>query len=262
MRYHAGRGGRKGVIIFDFDGVLIDSVDEILVNAYNAAQGTVVFRPEEIPPKFTARFRLNCCRPRNAAEMVVLAKWCLQEPEQGLRLLPPGEFEYLAGSLKSSKAELQSLFFLTRNKFVDQNRTQWLALSTPYEPLWSGLKKCMKDPLVILTNKNARAVADICAHHGIAVRSDCIFSGDSGASKTENFRAIQQKFPGRRYHFIDDALTNLLELKRNLKDDQSVSLALALWGYVTADDQATAERENLLVYTQETLLQALDRLQS
>ena len=47
------------MVIFDFDGVLMDSVGEVALTTYNAATGRLCASLAEMPPGVAALFRRN-----------------------------------------------------------------------------------------------------------------------------------------------------------------------------------------------------------
>ena len=47
------------MLIFDFDGVLLDSIREIVVTAYNMARGTLVTRLDQLPQNALELFLRN-----------------------------------------------------------------------------------------------------------------------------------------------------------------------------------------------------------
>lgn len=236
------------MFIFDFDGVLIDSVDETALTAFNANNGYQLTELQQLPPGYLELFRANRPWPRTAAEMVILGKWCLkQAAAQAETQISTAQLEQLLQEDQLSEAELRRLFFDTRQKMIKEAPQVWLGLNRPYQPLWEWLKTEATGPLVILTHKNRSAVEQICHHFGLEVRSDRIYSGDTGDPKEVGLLAIMERFSAKKYHFVDDSIRNLLELKARMPADAEISLELASWGYCTVDDVKLAEKEGLRV---------------
>lgn len=236
------------MFIFDFDGVLIDSVDETAVTAFNAVTKSEASSLSELPDRYLELFRECRPWPRNAPQMLVMGEWCLDN----IKVEKPAAMskELLDKLVKQSdlsEAELRMLFFETRQRLASNNPRAWVELNRPYQPLFDWLKDGLNTPLVILTHKNRQAVEEICSHFGLKVRSDRIYSGDTGEPKESGLMAIMERFSSTQYHFVDDSIHNLLELKFRLPADVDVSLELASWGYCTIDDVTLAEREGLRV---------------
>lgn len=236
------------MFIFDFDGVLIDSVDEAAVTAYSAASGSLATSLTDLPDGYLELFKNSRPFPRNASEMLVLGRWCLEKIELNEPATISREIlEHLVTEDDHSESDLRRLFFETRQQLATRSPLSWLELNRPYQPLFDWLKTELNAPLVILTHKNRLAVEQICRHFGLEIRSDRIYSGDTGEPKELGLLAIMERFDSSSYHFIDDSIHNLLELKYRLPADADVSLELASWGYCTIDDVTLAEQEGLRV---------------
>ena len=70
-----------------------------------------------------------------------------------------------------------------------------------------------------------------------------MYSGDKGTTKIDNFSRIRQRFKEPAYAFIDDSVKNLRELDDHFnRDEKTVSLILAKWGYTGPNDARLAER--------------------
>ena len=68
--------------IFDFDGVLFDTVDEIATVGYCTIKN-INIDTKNVPEKFFEFFRLNRPRPVDGAGMFIVAKFCIEELEKG-----------------------------------------------------------------------------------------------------------------------------------------------------------------------------------
>jgi len=247
------------MLILDFDGVLIDSVDEVAVSAINTIQGRLITRREELPENYLETFRSNRFAARRGADMPHLAKWCLENP---LAQISRQSFAAFVDRNGDSSKQIEQEFFQTRNHFVETAREAWLALNAPYYPLWNSIQK--KDPreLVVLTNKNRQAVLDIGAYFGVRFQAGNVFSGDGATSKEENFDAIQNQFPSERYTFVDDSIENLHRISPFNTASKKVELCLASWGYVGPGDSKEAEQDGFQVISQESLVLLMSKCHS
>ncbi|MCP4688322.1 MAG: hypothetical protein GY859_09735, partial [Desulfobacterales bacterium] len=74
--------------IFDFDGVLMNSMDEVVVTAYNATTGETATSLEALPDKASGLFRRNRFHIQPIGDALPLMRWCLEaasrEPEKTL----------------------------------------------------------------------------------------------------------------------------------------------------------------------------------
>ena len=242
------------MLIFDFDGVLIDSVKEVAVIAYNYAVGTTINSLSDLPDGYLELFELNRPRAKGADDMPALGRWCLNALETGnKRLLSAEEFLEVANSETSSPQERRNKFFKTRKELIDLDFEAWIKLSPPYLPLWNSIKKINLEDFVILTHKNTNATIKICHANNVKISRDNIFSGETGISKTEHMNSIFKKFAVNNLTFIDDSLRNLFELKENFSSIK-LELLFPTWGYAAPEDEERAKEAGIKTIDQENFI--------
>ena len=246
------------MFIFDFDGVLIDSVDELAVSAFNTVTDKIVMSVEDLPEGYITLFRLNRCRVQHAGEVPLLGRWCLENCSTSTaRLLTREESETLFFRTPDESHELSNRFFATRCAFADQNHEAWLRLSPPFQPLWDDIRAMDDIVFLVLTYKNRRAVLDIFGHNTLLIKPEQIFSGDNGTRKEDNLRRIAENYPGETFYFIDDCLKNLDELTVAAAGTMKLVPLLAGWGYVAPEDREAAVGKGYPVLSQAEFLEFL-----
>ena len=65
------------MLIFDFDGVLINSLDEIVLTAYNAATESLITCLAEVPSDLVQMFKNNRFHVQAIGDAIALMNWCL-----------------------------------------------------------------------------------------------------------------------------------------------------------------------------------------
>ena len=65
------------MLIYDYDGVLMDSVREVAVTAHNMLTGEIATRLDQIPTNALALFLKNRFHVQPIGDAPVLMKWCL-----------------------------------------------------------------------------------------------------------------------------------------------------------------------------------------
>ena len=231
------------MLIFDFDGVLLDSVREIAVTAYNVARGTLVTRLDQLPQNVLALFLRNRFHVQPIGDAPLLMQWCLDigdiEPD---KLLSPDEYEAIIQKADEPVAKRTGRFFETRNRFKSKDLDAWIALNKPVQPLWRILTENPAEDLVLLTNKNREATISLSHHFGLMISDGNIYSGDHGTTKIENMTRIMQRFNRSKYTFIDDSVKNLREIDGHFnRKEKTVSLIFAGWGSTGPDDSLLAK---------------------
>lgn len=223
------------ITLFDFDGVLMDSINEVAINAFNAATGQCLMHTAELPGSYLQTFRRNRYIVQKAGEFIPFANWCMTSPED--TLITPSDYAAIVTPYKQKITELGQLFYGAREKPRSLNIQSWINLHQPYEPIFSQLKNS-SDPVFIITNKDKISAEILLCHYGLDKKRLRIFSGDHGRNKTDNILAATE-ITGldSQLLFIDDSIKNLLELQTapELKPLR-LELFLAAWGYIGPDD--------------------------
>lgn len=246
------------MFLFDFDGVIVDSLREAALNAYGCVTDQLCYNLAETPSGYWELFRRNRFLLQPAGDFLPFASWCIENgPKDPNRQLTYQELREIVEKTTVPYKERTAKFFANRTKFFEHDPERWLALNSTMEPLCTYLREHPEIPLVLLTNKNRVAVGQLCGHFKLPVKPENIFSGDGGVKKIENLQLIAERFPGKRFSFIDDSVLNLIGLQKQLGATITVELFLALWGYVGPDDRAAAQTHGFLALGQSDLISLL-----
>lgn len=245
-------------VVLDFDGVLLDSLDEVALNAYNSIMREPVRAIHCLPQGYLPLFRKYRYLVQKAGDMLPLARWCLTKLKDPFPRVTLDEAEF-KDLCKKETEPLQSrilTFFATRDLHVSEDYDGWLRISTPFQPVWQSLQQ-HASRILLVTNKNLRAVQDLCGYYKLDLRTECIYSGEHGLSKAHHLKSIMEKYEFKRLHFIDDSCKNLLDLKDEFSPAQ-LQLSLATWGYNTQEDKLTAERAAINLIDQKGLIKLFE----
>ena len=247
------------MLIFDFDGVLINSLDEVTLTAYNTATGKQVTSLADLPNALVGLFQHNRFHVQPIGDAILLMSWCLNNyrKKSGPILLNPQEYKGLISGATASITDRTLRIYKTRRQFISRDLECWLALHRPYQPLWGQLIGRPKYAVVILTNKNRDATLRLCEHFGLGIDAVNVYSGDHGTSKVENMQQIQKRFAGEVLNFIDDSIKNLRELENSLNAEKRINLLLASWGYIGPQDERIAKQYGYPVLNQKDLIAML-----
>ena len=241
------------MLIFDFDGVLIDSLDEVVLTVYNTATGQHLMSLVDLPRALMRLFRRNRVHGQPIGDGILPMKWCLKNYHSGSdRILQPEEYRAIIGEATAPITRRTGQVYEKRRQFIERDAAGWVALHRPFQPLWDALvERRNQSGFAIVTNKNRAATERLCRHFGLNIASNRIFSGDNGASKVDNMQSIEQRFRAGTYYFLDDSLKNLQELDQNLNRQNKMLIPLlAGWGYIGPEDQKLARTSGYDVLTQ------------
>jgi len=244
--------GEDSVLIFDFDGVLMNSIKEITVTAYNAVTGKLVTGIEYIPREVVRMFQQNRFHVQAIGDTLCLMRWCMEnrggDPNQ---ILTKEQYSLIVRQEPEPPVDRTKRFFSTRAAFIKKDEMRWLSLNEPYRPLWEELLKLTPERVILLTNKNRDAVMRLCRHFGMTLIEENVYSGDEGVSKFDNLRKIHKRFNRHPYDFIDDSLKNLRDLDRHFnKQTVFIRPMLALWGYTGPRDGLLARKAGYTTFNQ------------
>ncbi|MBW2468960.1 MAG: HAD family hydrolase [Deltaproteobacteria bacterium] len=251
------------LLIFDFDGVLIDSLDEVVLTVYNTVTGQQLVSLIDLPQALIRLFCRNRFHVQPIGDGIPLMKWCLKHyRSESDRILQPEEYRVIIEEATAPVDRRSEQVYDTRRQFIERDAVGWTALHRPFQPLWNALVERRNQPgFAILTNKNRAATVRLCRHFGLNIPSHHIYSGDKGASKIENMQSIQQRFQAGTYYFLDDSLKNLHELDQSVNRPQKMLIPLlAAWGYIGPEDQNMARTSGYDVLTQPEAIALLSNM--
>jgi phosphoglycolate phosphatase-like HAD superfamily hydrolase len=249
------------MLIFDFDGVLVNSLDEVTLTVYNTATGERVTSLADLPAALVGLFQRNRYHVQPIGDAILLMNWCLHHYRRtSLDILNLKEYETLISVAEDSTAERTRRFYETRKRFIEKDPECWLALHQPYQPLWDELVRRPDYPVVILTYKNRDAILRLCRDFGLNIQRIDVYSADNWASKTENMQRIRERYGARQYYFLDDSLKNLKELDAALNRQQKMLIPLlASWGYTGPEAEKLARKCGYAVLKQTDAISLLGK---
>ncbi len=248
------------MLIFDFDGVLVNSLNEVVLTAYNAVSRRSGVDPASMPASLARLFKQNRFHFQSAGDAILLMQWCLEHYEdEPDKILSAEDYQEILQSGRQPLLERLQHFYETRRKMMARDIDAWRALNAPFQPLWEALIKHGGKRVILLTNKNREAVLNLCHHFDLGVSGDNIYSGDDGATKIDNFKRILKRFKDAHPRFLDDSVKNLRLIDTAFnKAEPVISLLFASWGYSGPGDVETAEHYGYEILRQEDIIGMLD----
>jgi FMN phosphatase YigB (HAD superfamily) len=220
-------------VAFDFDGVLADTADEILVTAYNAVTGNRSCLLSEVPHEAYLFFKQWHEHALNAADMMsLLGLWADGFTGEVTR-------ELLQSYSKGIEQELVSKLFKTRGELIALDCRAWASLTTPFQPLWEAVCKNRWGKPIIVTNKDGASVKAICNHHGMDLSQATLLSGDPnerGVVLSKRARIASVLEQHKDLIFLEDSWPHLA----GVLDLPGLSAGLVLWGPVSEGDKKAA----------------------
>lgn len=216
------------LIAWDFDGVIVDSINEVLLCAHAAADLGL-----EPSPEFKKNFLTHRYLIQQAGDFIPFAQWCNK---------PAGDPLDFVHSAQTPKNQRSKFFFETRTALIETLGAKWLELHSAFQSIKTYLDSLNEKDFVVVTHKNRDSVLRLIEYLALNLKRDRLYTGDSGLQKSEHLKQAQSDNGGRPIFFIDDSIKNLLEVKSNFSEAR---LYLATWGYIGPKDKDTAQANNI-----------------
>ncbi len=232
----------KQILIFDFDGVIVDGLVEYWASsrkAYSQIIGAKDFvngSDNEVPEDF------KTLRPwiKNGWEMVLLAAEILN-PDSSLNILGAKAFsnnfkKNCSEILKKrqwSPDQLQQSLDNARKESIKTDFNAWLKSHKPFPFVVERIKKLNKENIDfgVLTTKSTDFTSQLLDHLNLQPR---LLYGHESGEKSKSLLEIskEQTIAG----FIEDRRATLEKILRN-PDLKFIHCYLASWGYLKPDDK-------------------------
>ena len=225
------------LLVFDFDGVLVDGMGEYWWSARRAAQALApsLSLPEEIPAGF-ARLRPLI---HHGWEMVLMAAELGRDDGdlEGLLADYDGALQPALERWGWSPRQLQQALESVRSSAIAQDRSSWLALHRFFPGVPERLAALEQEGAAwaVLTTKGGAFAAQLLA--AAALEPVALYGHEHG-SKPEVLLRLGQL--GRPLWFIEDRRPTL-ELVRGTPGLEAVRCFLVAWGYLAPGDRLGLE---------------------
>jgi phosphoglycolate phosphatase-like HAD superfamily hydrolase len=225
------------LLVFDFDGVLVDGMREYWWSARSAAlamalaDGCLLELPEVAPPAFAL------LRPfiHQGWEMVLMAAELGRTDFDAAATISAYEAA-VAGALVHwgwTPERLQKQLESVRHAAIARDRAAWLALHRPYPGVLERLARLPAEGAewMVLTTKGAAFAGELLTAAGL---TPAALYGHEHGSKPEVLLQLRQR--GCPLWFVEDRRPTL-ERVRATAGLEAVRCYLAAWGYLAPGDQ-------------------------
>ena len=231
----------KPLLIFDFDGVIVDGMSEYWFSSKNACLKILSDQAKDFDFPLNIPNNFKKIRPwvNHGWEMVLLAAECV-DPTSHLNILGIEAFSrnYSQESLKAltkwkwTPDALQQALDTSRQESISKDFNYWLQLHKPFSSVIKRINTLKEEgiEIVILTTKSISFTKHLLLSFDISEVQ--IFGHESG-NKPEVLKKLLQK-----HHiegFIEDRRTTLETIKKN-PTLKSIPCYLATWGYLKPQD--------------------------
>ena len=237
--------GISSAVILDFDGVVIDSIDECLLISYCAyhrlsPEGRISL--ERIPENARRCFKEFRYLVGPAQEY-----WYLWKSIESMRADKEikREFYQLRQKPPSDSRIFEEDFFRLRKTFRETQKKEWLNLN----PLYAGIDKDIKmlkkkRRIFISSTKDSESIELLCSTYNLPIATEEIYGKEDGLEKIEHVKKIAE-FLSVEFEdiiFIDDNIEHLKKIH-----SLGIRPYLAGWGYNSAQMRDEAVKMGIQV---------------
>lgn len=232
------------IVVFDFDGVICDSTNEVIVTSWNSWEkwnGRNNFRYSIHDFSFSEQEIFRPLRPyvRGAGEYYILRR-CI---EDGISIKNQDEFEYYCNLWKEYKNPFKTFFFEVRQSLQQVNIDEWVKLHPVWEEVITILNTLIKqERLYIATLKDSRSVQLILKYNKVDLRKERILDESQIISKLQALNEIckLEKIDKHELIFIDDNVTHLINPIKN-----GFRCFMSTWGNIPEDYVSIAKKNDI-----------------
>jgi phosphoglycolate phosphatase-like HAD superfamily hydrolase len=258
----------KPLLVFDFDGVISDSLHDSYLTSLNTYVGLTpehdlpitaqldpphkIFKFEKTYPQIFKSFRRLIPMGNRAEDYCIL--WYAIDSGTAKNIRSQSDFDKITKILPKKRLNAYAkAFYKYRKMLQEQDVQHWIKLS----PVFDGIPEavaCLSDrfKLAIATSKDLRSVHLLLKNYGVFrfFKPKFILDKDFSYNKRDHLIYFHKQYgiPFQTMHFIDDKVLHLLSVK-----DLGVKGYLALWGYNTKKEHIIAEQEGFRFLTIEGL---------
>jgi phosphoglycolate phosphatase-like HAD superfamily hydrolase len=226
----------KKLLLLDFDGVIVNSIDECLLTSYNAFQqfeNTGVSLTNDlsnIPLLNQKYFISNRSFVKPAAEYYLLHSAF----KKNIEIINIESYNDLLMFHKDKLLDYQDVFFNERNRLRLINKKKWLRLHSVYNNLeegWGTLSQIFN--IFIVSNKDKNSIILLMDYFKLPINENRIFGAENGNDKSIIIEDIISKtsINPEYIYFIDDIIDNLKSVKY-----LNIKLYHAMWGYGNTEE--------------------------
>lgn len=220
------KNNNRNIFIFDFDGVLCNSIEECMIVSFDAYRSTLSNKVEQLSNSMKEYFYIYRYLVGPAGEYYLI--WESYYYNKDFKQI---SFEEMKKDRAVEINDFQNEFFIYREK-LKQNFNYWISLHKPYINTLKFFKR-FTDKIFILTNKDKDSVKKISSAHGYYDKIKGIYSKEISNDKSvllENLFINNQFLRcGYNLYYIDDNINNL-DLVSALNNPNLICI-LAQWGY-------------------------------
>ena len=239
------------LVVFDFDGVIVDSAHECFVLCKETAK-RLGWKPID---KFEKQFVQARAFVQNAEDYYYITR----SFNEGLKIdfseISQEEFNSLKSKLSGDVKSFVDLFYKIRYQIQIKDIQKWYKLHKVYPGIKRAFKQISKKyPIAIATTKDRKSAGDLLDSIGLEIKEENITGRELAHDKVSQLKALSKKFKVKpaEIFFIEDMLQNLKPALAT-----GVKGCLVFWGYSNKAQKTEAKKLGILLNKPEEIIQKI-----
>ena len=233
--------GKKGVVVFDFDGVIGDSVRECFVQSLNAYAdlGGRVATSKAVEKAFRS------ARPliTKTEHFITVLRLIQENPRIDFNKMSQQQFDAEHRKDAGNAGRFAERFYAHREQMRAISPKEWLALQKSFPKIAKFVAKVQKkNQVFIATTKDKKSVTELLRVYGIRIPEKNIVTKEFSKDKKQQLREIARRagVSIREVLLVEDAVAQLRQASKI-----GVRGVLASWGYSTKAQRKEAKGEGI-----------------
>jgi phosphoglycolate phosphatase-like HAD superfamily hydrolase len=243
------------LVVFDFDGVIWDTVDECFHVGYRTF-GKIKKKIPGNPEQIKRAFRSGRFLARTGDDFFIILHLINENPEIDFENLPFEEFIAHRKKLKDEISLFSREFYTERSRLQKENSDVWLQMQGPFPGVLEQLPDIKENfqNLVICSAKDRASIDILLKLHD---QKHEVYGREISTHKPDQIINLSRKenIPTERMIFLDDLLENLQHVQV-----LGVKTAMADWGYSNERQRQAALNAGIPIISRHNLKDALSKL--
>ncbi|MGE5850074.1 MAG: HAD family hydrolase [Candidatus Methylomirabilota bacterium] len=240
------------ILALDFDGVICDTVQELLKSTWQVYRQVWGASGDGPPPEVAATYvRLRPTLEIGWESPVLLRAIIEGVPEA--RLVQEFQTVWSQRILEAhrlNQTELAARFDAARDSWIRTDLQGWLAANHLYPGIADRLRAIVQSEVrvFVLTTKEGRFAHLLLEQNGVKLPTAHVWGKERARSKADFLRALreEQSVTFGDIWFIEDRLKTLQSIMQ-AADLETVALFLATWGYNTPAERKEARADGRII---------------
>ncbi len=236
------------ILALDFDGVICDTVHELLKSTWQVYREIWAGGGDGPPPKVASAYiRLRPALEIGWESPILLRALIEGVPEaELLREFQTTWRQRILEAHRLNQADLSTRFDAARDSWIRTDLQGWLASNHLYPGIAERMREIVRSHVraFVLTTKEGRFAHYLLEQNGVNLPAAHVWGKERAHPKADLLRVLREE-QGVEYGdiwFVEDRLKTLQSVAE-LADLEAVSLFLATWGYNTPAERKEARTD-------------------